>query len=81
METDFEFREKPSPEQQAAWIVEHPELFKVCLICNSVIARKEPLCVNCKGYRFSEDHDFVADQAGMLVCRESRSISIDDLTE
>ena len=71
---------KLSRQEQAARIIEQPELYKVCEVCGSVIPRKEIHCSNCKAYRFNEDPDEVCQQAALLAARQPRSISLDDLS-
>ena len=65
--------------RQAAKIVGHPERYKVCEGCDSIVAVKVTTCPNCYGYRFNEDRQDIIAQAQLLGSREQTSVVAEDL--
>jgi hypothetical protein len=65
--------------QKAARIIAHPEKFKVCEGCESIVASRVATCPNCNGYRFNEDPQAVVEQARLLGSREQQSVIAEDL--
>lgn len=65
--------------RQAARIVSHPERYKICEGCDSIIVVKSASCPNCYGYRFNEDRRDVVIQARLLGSREQTSVVAEDL--
>jgi hypothetical protein len=73
----------PSPlsqrARQAAKIVGHPERYKICEGCDSIVAERVVTCPNCFGYRFNGERRAVIDQARLLGSREQTSVVAEDL--
>ena len=65
--------------RQAAKIAGHPERYKVCEGCDSIVAVKVATCPNCYGYRFNDDRQDVVAQAHLLGSREQTSVVAEDL--
>ena len=65
--------------RQAAKIAGHPERYKVCEACDSIVSVKVTTCPNCYGYRFNEDRQDVIAQAHLLGSREQTSVVAEDL--
>lgn len=65
--------------RQAAKIAGHPERYKVCEGCDSIVAVKVTTCPNCYGYRFNGERQDVVAQAHLLGSREQTSVSAEDL--
>lgn len=69
----------PTRKERAEEILRHPEEYKKCEICDSLLLVGVYLCTNCKGYRFNSDPEVVSEQALLLGASEQRSITPDDL--
>jgi hypothetical protein len=73
----------PPPEneraRQAAKIIGHPERYKICEGCDSIVAERVATCPNCFGYRFNDERQAVIAQARLLGSREQTSVIADDL--
>ena len=65
--------------KQAAKIVGHPERYKVCEGCDSIVAERVSTCPNCFGYRFNDERQAVIEQAQLLGSREQTSVVAEDL--
>lgn len=65
--------------RQAAKIVGHPERYKVCEGCDSIVAVKVTTCPNCSGYRFNDSRQDIVAQARLLGSREQTSVAAEDL--
>lgn len=64
---------------RAAKIIADPSKYKVCESCDSIVARRVPLCPNCNGYRFNDESDAVVAQATALSSRAQTTVTEDDL--
>ncbi len=65
--------------RQAAKIAGHPERYKVCEGCDSIVSAKVTTCPNCFGYRFNANRQDVVSQAHLLGSREQTSVAAEDL--
>ena len=65
--------------RRAERIVRNPEQYKVCMGCDSIVAKKVSICPNCHSYRYETDEQMVVDQARVLSRREKHSVIADDL--
>jgi hypothetical protein len=65
--------------RRAERIVRNPEQYKVCMGCDSIVAKKVSICPNCHSYRYDADEKVVVDQARLLSQREKHSVIAEDL--
>ena len=65
--------------RKAEKIIAHPQDFKVCEGCDSIVKKRVATCPNCHGYRFDDNPKAVAFYAGVLASREQRSVVEEDL--
>ena len=65
--------------KRAERIVRNPEQYKVCMGCESIVAKKVIICPNCHSYRYETDEKMVVDQARALSQREKHSVIAEDL--
>ena len=65
--------------RQAAKIEKHPERFKICESCDSIVAQRAATCPNCTGYRFDDERSAVVAQARLLASRPQTSVAAEDL--
>ena len=65
--------------KKAARIVRHPERYKICEGCDSIVAQRVPTCPNCYGYRFNEERQAVVGQARLLGSRAQTSVAAEDM--
>lgn len=66
-------------QKQAAWIAEHPEHYKVCEGCFSILKSTAILCPVCHSYRSDSDRKRVIDQAVALGTSDHTVILLSDL--
>lgn len=64
--------------EKAEKIAAHPDEFKVCEGCESIVVQKAAFCPNCNSYRFDESTERVIEQAKVLGSRPSISLSAKD---
>lgn len=65
--------------RQAAKIEKHPERYKICESCDSIVAQRAPTCPKCSGYRFDAGRPAVVAQARLLASRAQTSVAAEDL--
>ena len=65
--------------RQAAEIVGRPQHYKICEGCESIVARRVPICPNCSGYRFNTARQAIVNQARLLGSREQTGVTAADL--
>lgn len=66
--------------KQAEKIAHHPEQYKVCEGCGSIVVVRAVTCPNCHAYRFDASADRVVSQAQALARRTANSVLSTDLT-
>lgn len=66
--------------RKAEQIIAHPEEYKVCEGCDSIVRTRVASCPNCYGYRFEEDPQGVIAQAKLLASRPQKSVRPEDLS-
>ena len=69
----------PERQEAAVKIVAHPERYKICEGCDSIITAQSNICPNCHSYRFETDRHLVIEQAQALSIRPAESVTPDDL--
>ncbi len=65
--------------KQAEKITSHPEQYKVCEACGSIIVARAVTCPSCHGYLFDSDVHRVVAQAKDLAMRSAHSVLASDL--
>jgi RNA polymerase subunit RPABC4/transcription elongation factor Spt4 len=65
--------------RKAQRIIAHPQNYKVCEGCDSIVGGHVATCPNCSSYRFDESATVVVLQAKLLASREQTSVVADDL--
>ena len=65
--------------KEASKIVSHPEAYKVCESCDSIVTETTTLCPNCHGYCFNTEIEAVKKQAIHLSSNKQTSITVCDL--
>jgi ribosomal protein L40E len=66
--------------RQAEKIVHHPEQYKVCEGCGSIVVTRAVSCPSCHGYRFDTSTTRIVSQAQALAMRNPSSVLASDLT-
>jgi Zn finger protein HypA/HybF involved in hydrogenase expression len=66
--------------RQAEKIVHHPEQYKVCEGCGSIVVSRAVSCPSCHGYRFDLSTARIVSQAQALALRNPSSVLASDLT-
>lgn len=66
--------------KQAEKITSHPEQYKVCEGCGSIVATRAVTCPSCHGYLFDTTALRVVSQARDLAMRAAHSVLASDLT-
>ncbi len=66
--------------KQAEKITSHPEQYKVCEACGSIVVTRAVTCPRCHGYRFDTSAFRVVFQAKDLAMRAANSVLASDLT-
>lgn len=66
--------------RQAEKIVHHPEQYKVCEGCGSIVVSRAVSCPSCHGYRFDMSTARIVSQAQALALRNPSSVLASDLT-
>jgi ribosomal protein L40E len=66
--------------RQAEKIVGHPEQYKVCEGCGSIVVIRAVSCPSCHGYRFDGSRNRIVSQAQALAMRNPSSVLASDLT-
>jgi RNA polymerase subunit RPABC4/transcription elongation factor Spt4 len=65
-------------QEMAQEIQEHPDKYKVCEGCGSIVVVKSAVCPNCNAYRFDSEAASVIRQAQELAKRNPLSIDQED---
>ena len=65
--------------KQAEKIATHPEQYKVCEGCGSIVVTRAVTCPSCHAYRFDAAQDRVIAQAKDLAMRAASSVLAADL--
>jgi len=65
--------------RKAQKILEHPENYKVCEGCDSIVTARVATCPNCHGYRFESAPQAVIAQAKLLAARAQTTLRAEDL--
>lgn len=71
---------KDSRLRQAEKIVHHPEQYKVCEGCGSIVVARAVTCPSCHGYRFDTTAARIVSQAQALALRNPSSVLSSDLS-
>lgn len=66
--------------KQAEKITNHPEQYKVCEGCGSIVVVRAVTCPSCHAYRFDAEAIRVVSQARDLAMRAAHSVLASDLT-
>jgi NADH pyrophosphatase NudC (nudix superfamily) len=66
--------------RQAQKIVHHPEQYKVCEGCGSIVVSRALSCPSCHGYRFDTTPSRIVSQAQALALQNPSSVLASDLT-
>lgn len=66
--------------KQAEKIASHPEQYKVCEGCGSIVVMRAVTCPSCHAYRFDATAIRVVSQAKDLALRAANSVLASDLT-
>lgn len=66
--------------KQAEKITSHPEQYKVCEGCGSIVVARAVTCPSCHAYRFDAATDRVVLQARELAARAAHSVLSSDLS-
>ncbi|MBX7210291.1 MAG: hypothetical protein K1X78_18390 [Verrucomicrobiaceae bacterium] len=66
--------------KQAEKIAHHPEQYKVCEGCGSIVVSRAVTCPSCHAYRFDTTAGRVISQAQMLALRNPSSVLSSDMT-
>ncbi|MBL9133005.1 MAG: hypothetical protein JNG86_17480 [Verrucomicrobiaceae bacterium] len=65
--------------KQAEKIATHPEQYKVCEGCGSIVVTRAVTCPSCHAYRFDSTRARVVDQARDLAMRAASAVLAADL--
>jgi hypothetical protein len=65
--------------RQAEKISQHPEDYKVCEGCGSIVTLRAVACPSCHAYLFDASHDRVVNQAQILATRLQSGVLSSDL--
>lgn len=65
--------------KQAEKIAHHPEQYKVCEGCGSIVVMRAIACPSCHAYRFDATPTRVISQAQVLALRNPNSVLASDL--
>lgn len=65
--------------KQAEKITSHPEQYKVCEACGSIVVTRAVTCPSCHGYLFDSSSFRVVSQARDLAMRAAHSVLASDL--
>lgn len=71
---------KDSRLRQAEKIAHHPEQYKVCEGCGSIVVSRAVSCPSCHGYRFDTTPERIVSQAQALAMRNPSSVLASDLS-
>ncbi len=71
---------KDSRIRQAEKIAHHPEQYKVCEGCGSIVVSRAASCPSCHGYRFDTTPARIVSQAQALALRNPSSVLASDLS-
>lgn len=71
---------KDSRQKQAEKITHHPEQYKVCEGCGSIVVARAVTCPSCHAYRFDATATRVVAQAQTLALRNPNSVLASDLS-
>jgi ribosomal protein L40E len=71
---------KDSRLKQAEKIAHHPEQYKVCEGCGSIVVVRAVSCPSCHGYRFDGSPTRIISQAHALAMRNPSSVLASDLS-
>ena len=66
--------------KQAEKITHHPEQYKVCEGCGSIVVARAVTCPSCHAYRFDSTATRVISQAQTLALRNPSSVLSSDLS-
>ncbi|HCN31395.1 MAG TPA: hypothetical protein DIT64_22365 [Verrucomicrobiales bacterium] len=66
--------------KQAEKIASHPEQYKVCEGCGSIVVARAVTCPSCHGYLFDATPERVVSQARELALRAPHSVLSADLS-
>ena len=66
--------------KQAEKIASHPEQYKVCEGCGSIVVARAITCPSCHAYRFDPDPQRVVSQARRLALKNPASVLSSDLS-
>jgi pyruvate/2-oxoacid:ferredoxin oxidoreductase beta subunit len=66
--------------KQAEKITSHPENYKVCEGCGSIVVLRAVTCPSCHAYRFDKTIQRVVKQANDLALRAANSVLASDMT-
>jgi recombinational DNA repair protein RecR len=66
--------------KQAEKITSHPENYKVCEGCGSIVVLRAVTCPSCHAYRFDKTLHRVVSQAKDLALRAANSVLASDMT-
>ncbi len=66
--------------RQAEKIVHHPDQYKVCEGCGSIVVARAATCPSCHGYRFDVTAARIVSQAQALAMRNPSSVLASDLS-
>jgi ribosomal protein L40E len=66
--------------RQAEKISQHPDQYKVCEGCGSIVVSRAVSCPSCHGYRFDATPTRIVSQAQALALRNPSSVLASDLT-
>ena len=66
--------------RQAEKIAHHPEQYKVCEGCGSIVVVRAVSCPSCHGYRFDGTPARIVSQAQALAMRNPSSVLASDLS-
>ncbi|MCW0217609.1 MAG: hypothetical protein OJI67_04730 [Prosthecobacter sp.] len=66
--------------KQAEKITTHPEQYKVCEGCGSIVVARAVTCPSCHAYRFDATTERVVTQAKNLAKRSAHSVLSSDMT-
>lgn len=67
-------------QKQAEKISHHPEQYKVCEGCGSIVVARAVTCPSCHAYRFDTTASRVVSQAQLLAMRNPNSVLSSDLS-
>jgi uncharacterized paraquat-inducible protein A len=62
-----------SARQRAARIIKHPDNYKVCCGCDSILSRVVGICPRCSAYRYDSSPETVRATARAIIARRKSS--------